>query len=114
MKKGDVGIAKCFSEKYRNKDWAINYVQSESYVKMPVNAWCYIPTSLPQEQATKTNMASVVRIQVLSIMHMTDHASLIEAGKMSCIVRIWHIPNKSHFPSLATGLLVSMPDVNLR
>ena len=29
----------------------------------------YIPTSLPQEQAAKTNMASMVRIQVFSIMH---------------------------------------------
>ena len=27
----------------------------------------YIPTSLPQEQAAKTNMASVVRIQVFSL-----------------------------------------------
>ena len=69
MKKGDVGMAKCFSKKYGNNGWAINYVQSESYVKMPVNAWCYIPTSLPQEQAAKTSMASVVRIQVFSIMH---------------------------------------------
>ena len=42
MKKGDVGMAKCFSKKYGNKGWAINYVQSESYVKMPVNAWCYM------------------------------------------------------------------------
>ena len=28
-----------------------------------------IPTSLPQEQAPKTNMASMVRIQVFSIVH---------------------------------------------
>ena len=35
MKKGDVGLAIHFSKKYRNKGWAINYVQSESYVKMP-------------------------------------------------------------------------------
>ena len=69
MKKGDVGMAKCFSKKYGNKGWAINYVQSESYVKMPVNAWCYIPTSLPQEQTAKTNMAAVLRMQVFSIMH---------------------------------------------
>ena len=65
MKKGDVGMAKCFSKKYGNKGWALNYLQIESYVKMPVSAWCYIPTSLPQEQAAKTNMISVVRIQVL-------------------------------------------------
>ena len=36
-------------------------VQSESYVKMPVSARCYIPTLLPQEQAANTNMVSVVR-----------------------------------------------------
>ena len=48
MKKGDVGMVKRFSKKYGNKGWAINYVQSESYVR-PVNAWCYIPTSLPSE-----------------------------------------------------------------
>ena len=73
MKKGDVGMAKRFSKKYGNKGWAINYLQSDSYVKMPVkmpvNAWCYIPTSLPQEQAAKTNMDSVVKIQVFSIMY---------------------------------------------
>ena len=45
MKKGDVGMAERFSKKYGNKRWAINYVQSESYVKMPVNAWFYIPDS---------------------------------------------------------------------
>ena len=38
-------------------------IRNRSYVKMPVSAWCYIPTSLPQEQATKTNMVSAVRIQ---------------------------------------------------
>ena len=30
---------------------------------MPVSAWCYLPTSLPQEQAAKTKMLSVERIQ---------------------------------------------------
>ena len=69
MKKGDVGMAKRFSKKYGNKGWAFNYLQSESYVKMPVSTWCYIPTPLPQEQAAKTNMVSVVRIQVFSIIH---------------------------------------------
>ena len=38
MKKGDVGMAKHFSKKS---------------VRMPVNVWCYIPTSLPQEQVAK-------------------------------------------------------------
>ena len=70
MKKGDVGMVKHFSRKYGNKGIDFNYMQSESYVKIPVSAWCYIPTSLPQEQAAKTNMASmVVRIQVFSVMH---------------------------------------------
>ena len=45
MKKGDVGIVKRFSKKYRNKRRAFNYLKSESYVKMPVRG--YIPTSLP-------------------------------------------------------------------
>ena len=69
MKKGGVGLAKHFSKNYINK--GINYLQSKSYVKMTVSARCYIPTSLPQdqEQAAKTNMASVVRIQVFSFMH---------------------------------------------
>ena len=69
MKKGDVGMVKCFLKKYGNKGRAFNWLQSKSYVKMPVSAWCYIPTSLPQEQAPKTNMASMVRFQVFSIMH---------------------------------------------
>ena len=41
MKKGDVGMAKRFSKKYgntRDELLYINYVQSESYVKMSVNA----------------------------------------------------------------------------
>ena len=65
MKKGDVGMVKRFSKKYRNMEKAFNWVQFESYVKMPVSAWYYISTSLPQEQAPKTIMASMVRIQVL-------------------------------------------------
>ena len=55
MKKGDVGMAKHFSKKYGNKGWAL-YLQSEinfCSVRMPVNAWCYIPTSLPQKQVAK-------------------------------------------------------------
>ena len=57
MKNGDVRMAKCFSKNYWNKGWAFNYLQSD--VKMPVSAWFYIPTSLPQEQAAKTNMVLV-------------------------------------------------------
>ena len=49
MKKG---MAKHFSKKYGNKGWAFNYLQSESHVKMPVIAWCYIPTSLPPEPSS--------------------------------------------------------------
>ena len=51
--KGYVVMAKCFSKKYENKRYAVNNMQSERYVKMPVSARCYI-TSLPQEQ-TATN-----------------------------------------------------------
>ena len=36
---------------------------------MPVSTWCYIPTSLPLEQAAKTNAISVVWIQVFNIRH---------------------------------------------
>ena len=67
MKKRDVGMVKRFSKNYGNK--GINYLQSESYIKMPVSAWCYIPTSLPHEQAAKTDMLSVVSIQVLSFVY---------------------------------------------
>ena len=49
MEKVDVGMAKCFSKKYGNKGWTFNYLQSESYVKILVSAWCYIPTTLPPE-----------------------------------------------------------------
>ena len=70
MKKGDVGMAKCFSKKYGNKGWAINYVHPKVMSRCPsAPDASYIPTSLPQEQAAKTNMASVVRIQVFSIIH---------------------------------------------
>ena len=59
MKKGDVGMAKHFSKKYGNKGWAFDYPVSAiskinfCSVRMPVNAWCYIPTSLPQKQVAK-------------------------------------------------------------
>ena len=52
-------MVKRLFKKYGNEGRAFNYLQSESYVKMPVSAWCYIPISLPQEQAAKTNMASM-------------------------------------------------------
>ena len=54
MKKGDVGMAKHFSIMYGNKGWACNYPVSAIWNKFlfcqDVNAWCYIPTSLPQKQ----------------------------------------------------------------
>ena len=58
MKKGDVGMAKHFSKKYGNKGWAFNYPVSAICIKfcsvrMAVNAWCYIPTSLPAKQVVK-------------------------------------------------------------
>ena len=59
-------MAKRFSKKYGNKGWAFNYLR---IVKMPISTWCYIPTSLPQEQAAKTDMLSVVSIQVFSIVY---------------------------------------------
>ena len=69
MKKGNVGMAKHFSKQYGNKGWAFNYLQSETYAKMPVSA-CYILTSLPQEPAAKSSMVSEVRIQaVFSVMY---------------------------------------------
>ena len=55
MKKRDVGMAKHFSKEYGNKGWAFDYQSEINFcsVRMPVNAWCYIPTSLPQKQVAK-------------------------------------------------------------
>ena len=69
-----------------------------------------IPTSLSQDQAAKTNMVSVVRIQVFSIMlHMTDHVPMKLEKHYTCWIEgdSIHIPNKSTIARLATGLLVS-------
>ena len=52
MKKGDVKMAKRFSKKYGNKGLAINYVQSESYVKMPA---CQRPMLHPYITASRTS-----------------------------------------------------------
>ena len=38
MKKGDVGMVERFSKNYGNNGRFFNYLQSESYVKMPVSA----------------------------------------------------------------------------
>ena len=44
---------------------SFNYLQS--YVNMSVSAWCYIPTSLLQEQAAKTDILSEVSLQLMCI-----------------------------------------------
>ena len=41
-------MTKRFSKKYRNKEWDIDYMQSEKLCQ-DVNAWCHIATSLPPE-----------------------------------------------------------------
>ena len=43
---------------------------------MPISTWCYIPTSLPQEQAAKTDMLSVVSIQVLCTVECAANACI--------------------------------------
>ena len=66
MKKGDVGMAKHFKQ-----GMSFNYLQS--YVKMPVSAWCNIPTSLPQEPSS-----ILCSIQALDTKRPV--ASLVEGG----------------------------------
>ena len=63
MKKGDVGWLNTSIKSTETRDeLSITlYQQSEinfCSVRMPVNARCYIPTSLPQKQAAKTNTFS--------------------------------------------------------
>ena len=58
MKKGDVGWLNTSLKSTGTRDeLSITlYLQSEinfCSVRMPVNAWCYIPTSLPQKQVAK-------------------------------------------------------------
>ena len=70
MKKGDVGMANASLKSTETRDdLSTTCNLNKCYVKIPVSAWCYIPRSLPQQQAAKANMVSVVRIHVLSIMH---------------------------------------------
>ena len=51
-------MAKRFSKKLRKQGmsfWLLCTCNpNKSYVKMPVSDWSYIPTSLPQELASKT------------------------------------------------------------
>ena len=69
MEKGDVGMAKRFSKKYRTRDElypepAINFFQIKVMSRcLSAPDATSLPTSLPQEQAAKTKMLSVVRIQ---------------------------------------------------
>ena len=58
MKKGDVGMANRFSKKYENKGWAFNYLRIKDTYHQHLMLH-------PQEQAAKTDMISVVSIQVL-------------------------------------------------
>ena len=61
MKKGDVGMANRFSKKYGNKGWAFNYLWiKDAYQHLMLHP--YITAS--REQAAKTDMLSVVSIQV--------------------------------------------------
>ena len=54
-------MANRFSKLYGNKGWAFNYLRiKDAYQHLMLH-----PTSLPQEQAAKTDMLSVVSIQVL-------------------------------------------------
>ena len=58
MKKGDVGMANRFSKKYGKKGWAFNYLWiKDAYQHLMLH------TSLPQEQAAKIDMLSVVSIK---------------------------------------------------
>ena len=60
-------MVKRFSKMYGNKGRACNPKVMSRCLSTPDAT--SLPTSLPQEQAAKTNMASVVRIQVFSFMH---------------------------------------------
>ena len=54
MKKGDVEMAKRFSKKKREQGMSFQLpaILNQSYVKMPVSAWYYIPTSLLPEPSS--------------------------------------------------------------
>ena len=57
-------MAKRFSKKYRNK---VDYLQSTKVMSGCLSVPDATSTLMPQEQAAKTNMVPVVRIQVLSM-----------------------------------------------
>ena len=55
-------MAKCFSKMYGNKGMSLQlHLQSSRFLSAPDAT--SLPTSLPREQAAKTKMLSVVRIQ---------------------------------------------------
>ena len=63
--KGDVKIAKCFSKTRGELSTTCNPKVMSRCLSAPDAT----STSLPQEKAAKTNMVSVVRIEVFSIMY---------------------------------------------
>ena len=106
-------MANRFSEKYGNKRWAFNYLG----IKVMSRCLSYTPTSLPQEQAAKTDMLSVVSVQLFSIvyswggcgqcLHMTDHAPMKLEKYYTWIERRWHIPKNSILSSKCSAFPVS-------
>ena len=66
MNKGDVGMVKRFSKRTETREelsTTCNLKVMSRRLSAPD------ATSLPQEQADKTNMALMIRIQVFNIMH---------------------------------------------
>ena len=107
-------MAKCFSKMYWNKGWPSTFNYQQSYVKMPVSTWCYIPTSLPPEHAAKTSMVSEVRSVWLILTYDWPCPITLEKHYTWWILRRWHIPNKPLFTRLATGLIVSNAWIQLK
>ena len=62
MKKGDVGMTKHFSKSMETRDEFSTTCNLKVMLRC-LSALMLHPTSLPQEQAAKTKMLSVVRIQ---------------------------------------------------
>ena len=61
-------MAKHFSKKYRTRD-ELSTTCNPKVMSRCLSAPDATPYIMPQEQAAKTNMVSVVRIQVFSIFH---------------------------------------------
>ena len=119
MKKGDVGRAKHFSKKYRNKGWAFNYPVSAIWKKI-----CSVgmpdATSLnhclENKQLKHLNAFSgkdpakgcTLRKGVANTcIYMSDHTPMqLEKYYTCCIERRWYIPYNPSSARLATGLFV--------